>query len=116
MNEIDEEDFKKRFPNLYREIIKKKMSLRIDSIRTKEEEENFEEERKHETYMPTAIDYLRRCENDKEGEEVISYLEKMKEISHEYAEELRKQLREKGIRSFGSKKENGYYLREWGEY
>ncbi|MEM1575668.1 MAG: DUF2095 family protein [Nitrososphaerota archaeon] len=116
MNEIDEEEFKKNFPNLYREIIKKKMSLRIDSIRTKEGEKNFEEVEKHETYMPTAIDYLRRCENDKEGEEVISYLENKGEISHEYAEELRTQLREKGIRSFGSKKEDGYYLKKWGGY
>lgn len=116
MNEIDEEEFKKIFPNLYREIIKKKMSLRIDSIRTEEGEKNFEEVEKHETYMPTAIDYLRRCENDKEGEEVISYLENKGEISHEYAEELRTQLREKGIRSFGSKKEDGYYLKKWGGY
>jgi len=114
LNEIDEEEFKKYFPNLYREMIKKKMSLRIDSIRT--EEENFKEIEKHETYMPTAIDYLRRCENDKEGEEVISYLEKKGEISSEYAEKLRTQLHEKGIRSFGSKKEDGYYLKKWGEY
>lgn len=116
MNEIDEEEFKRRFPNLYKEMIKKKMSLKVDSIRTEEREKNFKEMEKYETYMPTAIDYLRRCENDIEGEEVISYLERMKEISHEYAEDLRKQLREKGIRSFGSKKEDGYYLRKWAEY
>jgi len=33
------------------------------------------------------------------------------EINEEYAEELLKQLKEKGLRSFGQKKEDGYYFR-----
>ena len=43
-------------------------------------------------------------------------MEKRREISPEYAKKLRKQLREKGVRSFGSKKEDDYYLRQDGFY
>jgi hypothetical protein len=38
-------------------------------------------------------------------------MEKRGEINCEYAQKLRKQLNEKGIRSFGSKKEDEYYLK-----
>ena len=42
------------------------------------------------------------------------FLQKRREISCEYATKLRKQLKEKGVRSFGSKKENDYYLKQDG--
>jgi hypothetical protein len=35
----------------------------------------------------------------------------MGEIDGKYAQKLRRQLREKGVRSFGTKKEHDYYLR-----
>jgi len=65
-------------------------------------------------YNPDVIDFLRRCDNEKQAYEIIDYLEKRKEISAEYASQLRKQLRERGVRSFGSKKEDGYYLKQAG--
>jgi hypothetical protein len=65
-------------------------------------------------YTPTAVDYLRRCEDEAQAEQTISYLERKKEVSAEYAELLRKQLREKGLRSFGAKKEDDYYLMKGG--
>jgi len=107
--EIDEKMFRKLFPNLYREIVLKKMHISIDAVRTVVEEGEREAERRRGPGMPTPIDYLRRCENDEEAFEVINYLERKKEITHEKAEELRKQVRERGVRSFGSKKEWGYY-------
>jgi len=67
-----------------------------------------------EGYVPTATDYLRRCDNDKQAEETINYLEKKGEISSEYADQLRKTLKEKGLRSFGPKKEHDYYLKRAG--
>ena len=39
-------------------------------------------------------------------------MESRGEISGEYAGRLRKQLKEKGVRSFGSKKEEDYYLKQ----
>ena len=43
--------------------------------------------------------------------EIIMYMEKRNKITSEYAKRLRDQLREKGLRSFGSKKGADYYLR-----
>ncbi|MCD6591394.1 MAG: DUF2095 family protein [Thaumarchaeota archaeon] len=107
--EIDRETFRKLFPNLYREMELKKMSIPIDAVRQDQEEAEKEASRPRAPSMPTPIDYLRRCEDDKEAFEVIDYLEKRGEISKEQAERLRKQVREHGVRSFGKKKEWGYY-------
>jgi len=40
---------------------------------------------------------------------MIAYMEKRGEISKEYAQKLRAQLKRKGVRSFGPKKEENYY-------
>ncbi len=108
---IDEE-FRRRYPNLAREIEENLMSLKIDGIRSSIEE--AEKAANIEHYEPTVIDFLRRCETEEEGLEVIEYLEKRGEISREYAAKLKIQLLTKGIRSFGPKKEPGYYYRFFG--
>jgi len=41
-------------------------------------------------------------------------MEKRGEISRNYAQKLRTQLKKKGVRSFGAKRDDGYYLREAG--
>jgi len=41
-------------------------------------------------------------------------LEKRCEVSKEFSEELRKQLKEEGVRSFGPKKEENYYFKKAG--
>ncbi len=107
--EIDRETFKKLFPNLYREMGLKRMSVSIDAVRLDEREAEEEALRSREPTMPTPIDYLRRCDNNEEALEVISYLENRGEIQAEQAEKLRKQVKEHGVRSFGKKKEWGYY-------
>jgi hypothetical protein len=61
--------------------------------------------------MPDVIDFIRRCDDEQQAKEIINYMEKREEINREYAQKLRKQLNEKGVRSFGSKKENDYYLK-----
>ena len=49
-----------------------------------------------------------------QAEEIINYLEKRCEISSEFAKNLRNQLKTKGVRSFGMKKEDEYYLKQEG--
>ena len=110
--EIDEREFKRLFPNLYREITGKKMSLPIDAVRTTPEEAEKEAGRR-EPSLPGPVDYLRRCDTDEEAIDVIDYLERRGEIDGEEAEKLRKQVRERGVRSFGSKKEWGYYSEKY---
>ncbi|MBC7130119.1 DUF2095 family protein, partial [Candidatus Bathyarchaeota archaeon] len=62
-------------------------------------------------YEPDVVDFIRRCETKEQAEEIIDYLERRGEIGKEYADRLRKQLKEKGVRSFGPKKEDDYYLK-----
>jgi len=109
--EINKEEFKKMFPHLAKEIECEKMKTSISSIRSDMEAGERAASGIFEDYNPDIIDFLRRCDNGQQAETVIEYLERKGEISPEYAGRLRKQLKEKGVRSFGSKKEDDYYLR-----
>jgi hypothetical protein len=107
MVEINNYEFRKKYPHLWNEINSQNSTaenLKIENISVD----------KFRGYTPNAIDYLRRCERDEEAERTISYLLKKGEITPEYAKKLRKQLKEKGLRNFGAKKEDGHYLREAG--
>ncbi len=96
MIEYDIEKFKKLFPHLAKELLEGAPRLGRDPLRG---------------FMPGAVDFIRRARTVEEAEEVIDYLEKKGEISKEEAEALRKQLREKGLESFGRRKTPGYYFR-----
>lgn len=107
MNEIpimNKKDFKKLFPNLADEMETGKSLADIEI-----EPESPRSERKFQSYNPEAIDFLRRCKTNEQAEEIISYLEKRKEISRQEANALRKQLKEKGLKSFGTPKKPGFY-------
>jgi hypothetical protein len=116
--EIEKDRFRKMFPNLAREMEHEdensnEHKVQINSVRSNvKSEEQYSG--KYGTYIPDAIDFIRRCDTEEQAKEIIDYLEKRSEISPEYARKLRKQLREKGVRSFGTKKEEGHYLRQGG--
>ena len=102
---------KKMFPTLTKELESEENRVDINSVRT--DTANGEEAvaDKFAHYMPDVIDFIRRCDTEKQAEEILAYMERRGEIEKQYSGKLRKQLREKGIRSFGPKKEEGYYLR-----
>lgn len=109
--EFNKEAFKRLFPNLAKELDSRENKVAINSVRTDAQTgENASSER-FVHYVPDVIDFLRRCCTKEQAEDVISYLEKKGEIGKQYAKRLRKQLRAKGIESFGSKKEENYYLK-----
>jgi len=87
--------------------------LEINSIRSNAEdaEKAAKAQKNLSNYSPDIIDFLRRCDNEKQAEEIITYMENRSEITANYAQKLRQQLRKKGVRSFGPKKEEGYYFR-----
>jgi hypothetical protein len=107
--EIDKKVFKKMFPNLAKEIEGKQQRVVISSVRSDVEAAEKASSERFTNYMPDVIDFVRRCDTEQQAEEIINYLEKRKEISPAYAQRLRKQLKEKGVRSFGPKKEDDYY-------
>ena len=95
------------FPSLSTEIRDKKGGMTINAVRSEASEPSSLR-----GYNPDIIDFLRRCEGEGEGKEIINFMEKRGEISHKYAVVLRRQLKKKGIRSFGSKKEANYYSKK----
>jgi hypothetical protein len=135
---IDKESVKKLFPNLYKELESGEVKVSIDALRKNpdeaeaeiiageepevEAEECYEQEPRTEMpdklrhFNPQAVDFIRRCDTDAQAEEIISYLEKKREITCQYAEELRSKLKINGVRGFGSKKEEFYYFKEGGIY
>ena len=108
---FNKESLKKMFPNLAKELESEENRIDIRSVRTDTVTgENVVAER-FAHYTPDVIDFVRRCDNEKQAEEIITYLEKRGEIERQYAERLRKQLKDEGVRSFGPKKETDYYLK-----
>lgn len=108
--QIDKEKFKKKYPNIAEEIVTNSNKLKIESRKTKKSTNKDIRKNGFQGYDPTVIDFIRRCNNFEEAESIIAYLEDRGEISKKYAKSIRKQLKEKGIRSFGSKREENYYF------
>jgi hypothetical protein len=104
---MKKDEFKKKYPKLAEEIEQglRKLELQFDFGKPKTK-------RKFAGYNPDVIDFLRRCTNDTQGLEIIEYMKNRKEITFEEAERLCKQLEEEGLRSFGKKKNPGFYERE----
>ncbi|MGQ9759357.1 MAG: DUF2095 family protein [Candidatus Methanomethylicaceae archaeon] len=102
MKGFSKDELKKDFPNLIREIeaTQDRPGLRIDRSRG---------------YTPNVIDFIMRCKKDHEAIEIIDYLERRGEITSLYADALRKQINEKGVRSFGNKRMPGYYFKTFGK-
>ena len=119
--EIDKKSLKKMFPHLCRELEGGEGKVAINSVRTDssaaektliDNEKTLPDKFRH--YNPTAVDFIRRCDNEAQAEEIIAYLQKRCEITEEHAGELRAQLKKEGVRSFGSKKEENYYFKQGG--
>lgn len=102
-------EFKKKYPNLAEEW-GGDGTVRINAVRTSVKEA---EKAAHSVqgYEPTAIDFIRRCENDDQALEIIAFLEEQGEITSDYARRLRVQLVERGLRSFGRPRKPGCYGR-----
>lgn len=105
------ERFGRMFPRLAAQLEKSAVKVSIDSVRSDTDaKERKISQKKSKSYNPDIIDFLRRCSTRKEAKEIIDFMEKRGEISHEYAKKLCDQLREKGVRSFGTKKRENYYF------
>ena len=112
--EVTRERFRKNFPNLAKEVDGGREKVTLNSVRssTKVGEKAAKAEKNLANFDPDVVDFIRRCDNEKQAEEIIAYMEKRGEISTRHAQKLRQQLRERGVRSFGSKKEEGYYFNQ----
>ena len=110
--EVDKKSFKRMFPHLSEELEGGESKVPIDSVRTDSDTAEKSLSNKFSNYNPTVIDFIRRCDTEAQAEAIIAYLEKRSELTKEHAAKLRKQLKKKGVRSFGSKKEENYYFKQ----
>ena len=110
--DLKKEKLRKMFPNLVKEMESGTCETKINSVRSDANTAEKAVSRKFTGYTPDVIDFLRRCDKADQAEEIICYMEKKQEISPAYAKKLRKQLKTKGVRSFGAKKEVDYYLKQ----
>ena len=110
--EIDKKRLKNMFPHLSEEMEQNQQRVSISSVRSDVRTGEHAVAKRFDGYVPDVIDFIRRCDNVKQVEEIIEYMEKRNEINPAYARKLRKQLQEKGVRSFGPKKQDDYYSRE----
>jgi len=108
---FDKEKFRKLFPNLAKELESEENKITINSVRTDIQTGEKAASERFVHYMPDVIDFIRRCDTEEQAEEIIAYMEKRGEIRKQYAERLRRQLKDKGVRSFGPKKEENYYFK-----
>lgn len=109
--EFDKAKFKKMFPNLAEELESGEQKVLMNSVRTDAQKGESAASERFVHYMPDVIDFIRRCDTEEQAEEIIAFMEKRGEIEKQYADRLRKQLRDKGVRSFGPKKEENFYLK-----
>jgi hypothetical protein len=109
--EASKKSFKKMFPHLAHELASGESKISIDSVRMNPDQDEKTSPDRFHNYNPTVRDFLRRCATEKEAHEIIAYLEKRNEITKEHAQALKKQLKQKGVKSFGPKKEDGYYFK-----
>ncbi len=110
--ELEKKAFKKMFPNLAQELGSGENKVSVNSVRT--DNEAGERHATRETfvhYVPDVVDFIRRCDTPEQAERIIDFMEKRGEIDRLYAQKLKEQLKEKGVRNFGAKKEEDYYLR-----
>ena len=99
---MEKAKFKKLFPSLAKELDNEEAVVKINQATPGGD-------RKWAGHDPDAIDFIRRCSTEKEALEIISYLENKGELTVENAADLREQLKNEGLESFGSHKDKDFY-------
>ncbi len=102
------------FPNLAQEIENGEAKVKIDSVNLNADTDEKVSPDKLRDFNPSVIDFLRRCETNDHAESIIAFMENKGDLDRRHAERLRLQLRKEGVRSFGPKKEDGYYFKQGG--
>ena len=107
----DDEEFRKMYPTLGKELEDGvALEYTIEGVRTMSGERG-EESVDEGTFLPNAIDYIRRCDTVPQAIEIVDYLVSRGELTDGQARNIKKQLKTEGLRSFGAKKEKDHYLK-----
>ncbi|MHA1734251.1 MAG: DUF2095 family protein [Promethearchaeota archaeon] len=117
---FEEEEFKKRYPNLYGEIASGSApKIPIDAYRHEEEfPETGEDQGTYASrdpfahFDPGARDFIQRAHTLDEALEVVEFLLDRGEIGREERDQIVEQLETGGLESFGKHRTWGHYDRE----
>ena len=117
----DKEEMEDYFPNLTSEISQRKKSVRISAVEEEIEREkkvDFKFKYEEDISNPGIIDFLRRCSNIREANEILEYMYKRKEVSkelHGYLKELISQEErfKELVEKCGGPKKKGYYINKF---
>ncbi len=115
-----------QYPSLKKEIVKEENMFPLKYVceeKAKQIEDDIEKEvelaekmkdmpnpYRFAGYDPNVIDFIRRCETEEQAVEIIDYLKKKGDISRSTAKDIKQLLSKDGLRSFGEKKQAGFYF------
>lgn len=109
---MEKEIFKKFFPHLTEEMENGVSKVKLGDTEEDEGEGAPANSRKWADHEPDVVDFIRRCETAEQAREIIEYMEAKWEITSDRATKLRRQLKDEGLESFGSRKDEGFYHRD----
>ena len=90
---LDKKSLKKMFPNLSSDLECEESKVTLNSVRTDVQiDEQSIAKRGFTRYEPDVIDFIRRCDTERQAGEIVTYLENRGEIKKPYAQRLRKHL------------------------
>ncbi len=107
-SEDNEDNFREHFPSIIKELSEGEQILEEEEIRTTTGSKLL---RKFKGHTPSAIDFICRCSTEDEAFEIIEYMFNKGDITEDYAKELKRQLKDEGLESFGEHRKPGYYER-----
>jgi len=103
LREYDVKEFRRKYPHLAEEL---EEGVGVKSIKELVEGAGP-------PFMPTAVDYLRRCSSLEEAMEVLEYLARTGQLREEERRLLEEKLVNEGLESLGPRKEFGYYSEKY---
>jgi hypothetical protein len=102
---MPEDELKKRFPHIAKEM-EESPPEETASIKVKADPSGYE---------PNVLDFLARCDNNKQAMEIVDYLERRGELSKTDASALRLRINRYGVRSVAKKRMPGHYFLKFGD-
>ena len=112
LSSMERDRFKKLFPHLAEEMESGRSKAHLDDETETGGSGTRTNARKWTGYDPDVVDFIRRCETVEQAKEVVEYLESRGELTAERAAEIKKQIAEEGLRSFGARKDEGFYHKD----
>lgn len=106
----DDDEFRRNYPALAEELESGgALEYKIDGVRTMSEEAG-DGAADDGTFLPSVVDYIRRCDTVPQAMEIVDYMVNRGELPATQGRQIKAQLKSEGLRSFGSKKEKDHYL------